>query len=64
MPDEVNRLVTVVLTTSDFDRSVNLYRDAFGLALRGPRTPARSCCMLPSRNHGGRQRDTAIMTAT
>jgi predicted enzyme related to lactoylglutathione lyase len=33
MPVEVNRLVTVVLTSSDFDRSVKLYREAIGLDL-------------------------------
>jgi predicted enzyme related to lactoylglutathione lyase len=31
MPDSANRLVAVVLTTSDLDRAVSLYRDGFGL---------------------------------
>jgi predicted enzyme related to lactoylglutathione lyase len=33
MAGNVDRLVTVVLTASDFDRAVTLYRDAFGLDL-------------------------------
>lgn len=32
MADNVNRLVTVVLTVSDFDRAVKLYGGAFGLS--------------------------------
>jgi predicted enzyme related to lactoylglutathione lyase len=33
MSDLTNRLVTVVLSTSDLDRAVDLYRDGFGLNL-------------------------------
>jgi catechol 2,3-dioxygenase-like lactoylglutathione lyase family enzyme len=33
MPDSANRLVAVVVTTSDLDRAVALYRDGFGLDL-------------------------------
>ena len=33
MSDNVERLVTVVLTVSDLDRAVKLYGDAFGLDL-------------------------------
>lgn len=32
MADNLDRLVTVVLTVSDFDRAVKLYESAFGLA--------------------------------
>ena len=33
MANNTERLVTIVLTVSDLDRSVNLYRDGFGLDL-------------------------------
>jgi predicted enzyme related to lactoylglutathione lyase len=33
MADDLDRLVTVVFTVSDLDRSVELYRDGFGLDL-------------------------------
>ncbi len=33
MSDSANRLVTVVLSTSDLDRAVKLFRDGFGLNL-------------------------------
>jgi catechol 2,3-dioxygenase-like lactoylglutathione lyase family enzyme len=33
MSDATNRLVTVVLSTSDLDRAVDLYREGFGLNL-------------------------------